>query len=161
MNILDKLEELNDENLLLVSNMIETLYKTQSKKKVKKGAKAAKISRKKNVKIRDKKVEPVDFVIEEVEEDDDEFEVLPSKKKKKVRPNKFLQMPEFHAHKEDTEWEKKMGIHKVPPVPRFRGSGLVDMTCYKCNKPFKISETLLPKGECRIKCNRCSTTGAG
>jgi hypothetical protein len=152
MNILDKLEELNDENLLLVSNMIETLYNAQSKKKGKRPTKPKTV-------VPRKRLKPPIVQIEDEQEDDDdddEWEVLPkNKKKKKVRPNKFLSMPEYDMEHDDQAYLPKNR------VPRVRGSGLIEITCFKCNKPFKIAETLLPKGECRLRCNKCSKTGAG
>lgn len=75
----------------------------------------------------------------------------------KTGVNKFCEMPEFHLHKEDSVFDKK--VSKYPPVPRNRSFNYVKVKCRVCGKEEDISPSLVESKE-RYKCNKCCT-GSG
>lgn len=77
--------------------------------------------------------------------------------KKKQRPNKFEQMPEFKMCKEDVEIDKK--IKKPPPSLRKPQFSFVKVQCRVCGKSEEVAPSLIETIE-RYKCNKCAT-GAG
>lgn len=98
--------------------------------------------------------------------DNDETKPIASSKKKKVhnkskpqkpkRPNKFMDMPEMHMHKEDILLDKKLSVQ--PPVPRARPFTLIRVICRVCGKTEEVNPNLIHDGVDRYKCNKCSSS---
>lgn len=141
MEFFEMLDSLTDAQAKSVCDLVQSFYEanqSNKKKTVKK--------RPKNVK---KKV--VEQEDEEIDEDD-EWEIKP---KKKIRPNKFLKMPEFNEHKDDTEWAKEVKLYKQGITPRRPEFSKIEVICAKCGRPFEISPSVAPSGDSRLKCDRC------
>lgn len=68
--------------------------------------------------------------------------------------NKFLDMSEFKAHKDDTELDKKLHADNKP-VPRNRSFENVNVRCRICGKEESVSPGLVSSYD-RYKCNKCS-----
>ena len=72
------------------------------------------------------------------------------------RRNKFLDMSEFKAHKDDSELDKKLHADNKP-VPRNMSFQNINVRCRICGKEESISPGLVSSYE-RYKCNKCSGT---
>lgn len=77
-----------------------------------------------------------------------------SKKKTEEDDNKFLSMPEFSMHKEDSKLDKI--LCNRPPVARSREYSMIDVVCRICGKKERVSPSLADSPS-RYKCNNCST----
>lgn len=77
-----------------------------------------------------------------------------SKKKTKEDDNKFLSMPEFSMHKEDSKIDKIL-CNKLP-VARSREYAMIDVVCRICGKKESVNPSLADS-PARYKCNNCST----
>ena len=77
--------------------------------------------------------------------------------------NKFLTMKEFTEHQEDSKVDQQLS-HNRTPSERDRGSGLIDVLCSTCRRPFQVPPSLIQvkttradSGEkLRYICNDCS-----
>jgi hypoxanthine phosphoribosyltransferase len=147
----EKLDTLSDAQLQIVVDLVDNLVATNT---LPKKAKAKKVAKR-----RVKKSLPEPEELEE--EDEDEWEILPKNRKKKKRPNKFLKMPEAEMHSDDTEWAKKHKVYKQPPVPRRPEATKVTLACSKCRKEFQVSEGLVPPGDSRVMCDKCTLSRKG
>lgn len=72
------------------------------------------------------------------------------------RPNLFLEMSDYDAHKEDTKIDKLLHVQK--PVPRRAPAELVEVECGDCGVRETVSPKLLGHGITYI-CNNCSRRG--
>jgi hypothetical protein len=147
----EKLDSLSDAQLQIVVDLVDNLVATNSSPKKSKAKKVTKQRVKKSL------PEPEELE----EEDEDEWEILPKNRKKKKRPNKFLKMPEAEMHSDDTEWAKKHKVYKQPPVPRRPEATKVTLACSKCRKEFQVSEGLVPPGDSRVMCDKCTLSRKG
>jgi hypothetical protein len=79
------------------------------------------------------------------------------KPKKDAEPtdNKFLSMPEFAMHKEDTKVDRM--LCKNPPVSRARQFSMIEVVCRVCGRKESVSPNLVFDSPSRYKCNNCST----
>jgi hypothetical protein len=75
-------------------------------------------------------------------------------KNKEDTNNKFLSMPEFSMHKEDSKLDKI--LCNKPPVARSRENSMIDVVCRVCGKKESVSPSLADAPS-RYKCNNCST----
>lgn len=75
-------------------------------------------------------------------------------KQAETRPNKFLDMPEFSMHKNDSIIDQKLNVR--PPTPRTRQFNPVAVKCRVCGKEETINPSLLSTEKSRYKCNKCS-----
>lgn len=76
-------------------------------------------------------------------------------------PNKFLNMPERHKHKQDTEWDKRVS-GGITPVERRPQIQTVEMQCSHCSHWYEIYLHEAYKdeeGKIRFICDTCSGRG--
>ena len=100
-------------------------------------------------------------IVEETNNEDYQFTVLPTKSVKpkvrsKDRPNKFNSMPEKNMHKDDVTIDKKLRVQ--PPVPRARPFTMLKVVCRVCGRSEEVNPSLLSESPNRYKCNQCSTS---
>lgn len=79
----------------------------------------------------------------------------PKETDKDTRPNKFLDMPEFSMHKQDSIIDKQLNVR--PPTPRTRQFKPIAVQCRVCGKKETINPALLSTEPNRYKCNSCSS----
>lgn len=83
---------------------------------------------------------------------------LPLTVPKGGRPNLFLKMEDFHAHKEDTKIDKKLWGRKKPAPRGTREIELVEIACRVCEDICEVRpEEISPEGQ--YVCNECIVSG--
>jgi hypothetical protein len=148
--------EINTEDLktviALLSRMVEGDVKDSKPVKKSKPKTKATRGRPKKSKVAKVPVEQYD------EEDDDEELNTPIVRRgiKKKTKNKFLEMADFNAHKEDLDFDRK--VKKVPPTPRDKNKyAPINVVCRVCGRKEKVNPSIV-ENVSRYKCNTCSTS---